>query len=104
MAAAKKKKTPNTLTFEEALSTLEEVIKRLERDDGLTLEQSLSHFEEGIALMRHCDGHLKNARGRLIELTKGKDGKFITEVLGEGLALFAAVGDDHNNKGDTDDG
>ena len=101
MANAKKKQTKNhdgaPPAFEDALSDLEAIIMRLERED-LTLEQSLAHFEEGVRLMRHCDGHLKSARGRLIELSKGENGKFVAEVLGEGLEMFSG----ENNKGDTD--
>jgi exodeoxyribonuclease VII small subunit len=83
-----KKKTPD---FEEALSELEGITKRLERGD-LALDEALACFENGIGLLRSCDTHLKGARGRLMELTKGESGEFITKVLGESLESFIGGG------------
>ncbi|MDR2593124.1 MAG: exodeoxyribonuclease VII small subunit [Chitinispirillales bacterium] len=74
-------------TFESALSELEGIIERLEGSD-LTLDSALGHFEEGVRLMRFCDAHLKSAKGRLLELTRGEDGKLVTAILGEGLDSF----------------
>jgi len=74
-------------TFESALSELEGIIERLERSD-LTLDAALGHFEEGVRLMRFCDAHLKSAKGRLLELTRGENGELVTEILGEGLESF----------------
>jgi exodeoxyribonuclease VII small subunit len=88
MATAKAKATPIAApTFESALSDLEAVIARLERD-GLTLDEALGHFEEGVRLMRFCDARLKSARGQLLELTRGESGEFITAILGDGLESF----------------
>jgi exodeoxyribonuclease VII small subunit len=87
MATAKA--TPTAApTFESALSGLEAVIDALE-GDGLALDAALGHFEEGVRLMRFCDAQLKSARGRLIELSRGEGGRFITEILGDGLESFA---------------
>jgi len=89
MAAAKKKSVSQDSppAFEAALSELEEITRELE-GDGLTLEEALARFEDGVRLMRVCDAHLKNARGRLMELARGVDGEFITEILGESLESF----------------
>jgi exodeoxyribonuclease VII small subunit len=84
MPPSKKRTNP---TFEEALDELAFIIEQLERDD-LTLDNALLHFENGIRLMRTCDSHLKNAKGKLRELVKGEDGEFITRVLGESLESF----------------
>jgi exodeoxyribonuclease VII small subunit len=87
MAPAKTKTTATALTFESALSNLEDVIERLE-DSGLTLDSALEHFEEGVRLMRFCDGCLKSAKGRLFELTRGESGELVTAILGDGLESF----------------
>jgi exodeoxyribonuclease VII small subunit len=73
--------TNKKLGFEEALSEMEKIIERLERDE-LTLSDALADFERGISLMRVCDGHLKSAEGKLKELTKGENGEFIETILG----------------------
>jgi len=91
MATAKNKAAHNpgepAQTFESALSELEGIIERLERSD-LTLDSALGHFEDGVRLMRFCDGRLKSAKGRLLELTRGEDGELVTAILGEGLESF----------------
>jgi exodeoxyribonuclease VII small subunit len=99
MATAKSKATSggSTRTFESALSELEGIIERLERSD-LTLDSALGHFEDGVRLMRFCDARLKSAKGRLLELTRGEDGKLVTAILGEGLESFT------DGLGDNDDG
>jgi len=102
MAPAKKKTRqdssddkPDAPTFESALSELEGITRQLERDD-LSLEDALQSFEEGVRLMRACDAHLRNVRGRLIELVRGEDGGLITEILGDSLESFSGgeTGDD----------
>ena len=84
-------------TFESALSELEGVIEQLESGD-LTLDSALGRFEEGVRLMRFCDAHLKSAKGRLLELSRGEDGELVTEILGEGLESFT------DGSGGKDDG
>jgi len=103
MATAKNKAAHNhgesAPTFESALSELEGIIERLERSD-LTLDSALGHFEEGVRLMRFCDAHLKSAKGRLLELTRGEDGKLVTAILGEGIESFTdGLGDDDDGDG-----
>jgi exodeoxyribonuclease VII small subunit len=76
-------------TFEAGLTELEEIIGRLESGD-LTLDRALGLFEQGIALLRICDGHLKNARGRITELSRGENGEYVEKVLGATLDSFIA--------------
>jgi exodeoxyribonuclease VII small subunit len=75
-------------TFEEALKEMEGIVEQLERDD-LVLSDALAHFERGVALMRVCDSHLKNAEGKIRELTKGENGEFIERLLGAPGGQFA---------------
>lgn len=76
-----------TPTFESALNELESIVRQLERDD-LTLDSALACFERGIYLMRTCDACLNQARGRITELIRGDNGKFVEKVLGTTLESF----------------
>ena len=66
------------MTFEEALSRLEEVVRRLETSE-LGLEESLALFQEGIALSRLCHGRLEEAE------------KKIEKVLAEGQRVLTVA-------------
>lgn len=61
------KKTPNDLTFEEAVKRLSEIVQKLERGD-LPLEESLMLFEEGVNLSRASQQKLDSAQKRVEEL------------------------------------
>jgi exodeoxyribonuclease VII small subunit len=60
----------STLSFEEALRTLEETVNDLETGD-LTLEESLAFFEQGQKLADFCNQRLENAVLRVEQLTAG---------------------------------
>jgi len=68
-------------SFEVGLTKLEEIIGQLDNGD-LTLDQALVLFEQGISLLRTCDGHLKNAQGRITELLKGENGEYVEKCSG----------------------
>ena len=58
-----------TLSFEDSLTRLDEIVQRLERGD-LPLEAGLSAFEEGIKLSQQCQSKLDSAEKRIEELSK----------------------------------
>lgn len=58
--------------FEDAMSELEDVVKRLESGD-LSLEESLKTFEQGIALSRYCFNKLEEAEKKVSMLVKNGD-------------------------------
>jgi exodeoxyribonuclease VII small subunit len=60
--------TDEKRTFEEALSELEEHVRRLDGGD-LELEESLKTFESGVKLIRECSELLDDAEQRITELT-----------------------------------
>ena len=67
--------------FEDALSSLESIVEKLERGE-LSLEESLAAFEEGIRLSRMCSKQLDEAEKKIEILIKGEDGNLKTEKFG----------------------
>lgn len=63
----------NNLTFEQALSKLEFIVKELESGEA-ELEQSLLLFEEGIRLSGICSNLLKSAKQKVNILIESADG------------------------------
>ena len=59
--------TEETMTYDEALRRLEELVTQLERG-GKNLEETLAMFEEGTALLKRCQNELGEVEGRLAEL------------------------------------
>ena len=66
--------TKTTLTFEEAMARIEEIVKALERGDK-PLEEALTLFEEGTKLIKRCSKQLDDAEQRVVKLKKGPDGE-----------------------------
>ncbi len=66
-------KTVAEMSFEEALSALEQVVGQLERGD-VALEQSIALYERGAALKAHCAARLKEAEEKVekIRLAEGR--------------------------------
>lgn len=62
---AESKENPyETLTFEEALKRLEEVVQKLE-DGDVPLEEAIDLFQEGMALSKRCSQQLDKAEQRI---------------------------------------
>ena len=55
------------LTFEQAMTRLEEIVARLEAGDQ-PLDQSLSLYEEGAKLMKQCASMLDKAEQKITRL------------------------------------
>ena len=62
------------MTFEQAVSRIDEIVKTLEKGDA-PLEQSLSLFEEGTNLIKFCGKLLDSAEQKVKILTKTQDGE-----------------------------
>ena len=62
-----------TLTFEEAMLSLEDIVKKLE-GGGLSLDESLSSFEDAVKLVRFCNEKLEAAEQKVKILVEGADG------------------------------
>lgn len=62
-----------TLSFEAALSELEEIVRQLEQGKS-SLEDAISAYERGAKLKEHCEKKLVEARARVEKITLGPDG------------------------------
>ena len=72
------------LSFEEALSELEKIVRQLETGAS-DLKNSIDSYERGMSLKKYCDGKLKEAQGRIEKITVLEGGKAAAEPfkLGE---------------------
>ena len=61
-----------TVDFEQALHSLEAIVKQLEQGD-LSLNDSLQQFETGIGLTRVCQTLLVDAEKKIAQLTANPD-------------------------------
>ncbi|MDB5452827.1 MAG: xseB [Caulobacteraceae bacterium] len=62
-----------TLSFEQALSELEQIVARLESGQA-PLEDSIRMYERGAALKVHCETRLEAARLRVEKIIVGAGG------------------------------
>ncbi len=62
------------MSFEQAMSELDAVVSRLERND-VALEDSISLYERGEALKAHCEKKLKEAEMKVAKINEGANGE-----------------------------
>jgi exodeoxyribonuclease VII small subunit len=63
-----------SLTFEQALAELEQIVSRLESGQA-PLEDSIRLYERGAALKSHCEARLEAARLRVEKIVQGMNGQ-----------------------------
>jgi len=81
MARPKTAGTPETgVTFEQAMSELEEIVHVLE-DSQLPLEELVEKYERGAGLLRTCQQRLNNAQQRIELITRNAAGETVLEPL-----------------------
>ncbi len=61
------------LSFEDALRSLEEVVRRLESGE-VPLDESISLYERGESLRKACQARLDSAQARIERIVAGPDG------------------------------
>ena len=61
------------LSFEDALSQLEEIVRHLEDGEG-KLDDAIKAYERGDLLKRHCEAKLQEAQARVDKIIRGPDG------------------------------
>lgn len=60
------------LTFEEAMSNLEQIVEKLEEGE-VPLEKAISYYEEGMKLSKLCNDKLKNAQVKMTNIINEQD-------------------------------
>ncbi len=68
-----KEKSVDKMSFEEALSELEGIVKQLEAGE-VELEKSIAIYERGAALKAHCESRLKSAELKVEQIVQGAGG------------------------------
>ena len=63
-----------SMSFEKALSELEQIVAKLESGQA-PLAESITIYERGEALKSHCEILLKAAEARIEKITLSRDGK-----------------------------
>ena len=69
-----------SVTFEESMTRLDEIVKALEAGD-VPLEESMKLFEEGTKLAAKCSALLDTAELKDSKLMAGPDDKPVEEVV-----------------------
>ncbi|WP_374395303.1 exodeoxyribonuclease VII small subunit [Tabrizicola sp.] len=76
-------KAVETMSFEEAMAALEQVVGALERGE-VPLEQSIALYERGALLKKHCADKLKDAEEK-VELIRAQEGRAVGTAPAEGM-------------------
>lgn len=68
MGKKKQQQQDETVSFEESLAKLEEIVSQLENGQ-LGLSDSLARYEEGVRHLKHCHAALQTAEQKIEQLT-----------------------------------
>lgn len=74
--------TEQSMTFEQSMARLEQIVLHMERGD-VPLEMALSLFEEGTGLVSRCNKLLDEAELKVLQLSKGPDGQPVEREFDE---------------------
>jgi exodeoxyribonuclease VII small subunit len=69
-----------TLSFEQALAELEQIVRGLESGQQ-KLEDAIGAYERGAALRRHCEAKLAEAEARVAAIVEHADGSLGTRPV-----------------------
>lgn len=78
MAKTAEKLEPTS--FEQALSDLEKIVRKLESGSG-DLESSINEYVRGTELKQYCEQKLKDARLKVEKIVKSQDGNLSLQSL-----------------------
>ncbi|MFH0975282.1 MAG: exodeoxyribonuclease VII small subunit [Spirochaetota bacterium] len=93
----KKEKSPDKLTFEEALKELEDIARKLE-EGTLDLDGSIERFERGVVLKKICREKLEEAERKIEILQKTEDSKGAKKVRKKKLKIKEDTGEIDDNE------
>jgi exodeoxyribonuclease VII small subunit len=66
------------MSFEQALSELQELVKRLEKGDN-KLDDAIKSYERGALLKQHCETKLREAQMKVEKIVLGANGSVGTQ-------------------------
>jgi exodeoxyribonuclease VII small subunit len=69
-----------TLSFEDALAELEQIVRGLESGQQ-KLEDAITAYERGAALRRHCEAKLAEAEARVAAIVEHADGTLTARAM-----------------------
>jgi exodeoxyribonuclease VII small subunit len=69
-----------TLSFEDALAELEQIVRGLESGQQ-KLEDAITAYERGAALRRHCEAKLAEAEARVAAIVEHADGTLSARAM-----------------------
>lgn len=69
-----------SMSFEDALDELEEIVRRLESGD-IALDGAIQAYARGAALKTHCDQKLRQAEQRVSRINISDDGSVSAEPV-----------------------
>jgi len=72
-------KMKKTISFEEKLKKLKEIVEELEEGE-IPLKESMDNYQNSLDLIKQCYEELENAELKIEKIMK-KEGKIITESL-----------------------
>lgn len=67
------------LSFEEALTKLEEIVQQMDSGE-LQLEEAIEQFEVAMRLKKHCEKQLSEAEATIEELLEETDENSVTDA------------------------
>ena len=70
----------DSLTFEVALKSLEEIVSQLDTG-SIDLDKAVEAYERGAKLKEHCEKKLKEAQLRIEKIEVDKNGEVTTKVM-----------------------
>ncbi len=73
-----------SVSYEQSVKRLEEIVRALERGD-VSLDESLKLFQEGTQLVQRCTKLLDQAELEIVKLSKGADGAPVESEFEDGV-------------------
>jgi len=77
--SAEKKKDLAKMSFEESLSELEEIVRRLEEGGSNNLDKAIEDYTRGTELRKHAEKKLAEAKLKVEKIVSSANGKQTTE-------------------------